>query len=90
MSLSLTKTEETLLSVIAEREKHYDETGDINHSNFTLSELATKLGKETKEIKGVLGSLKRKDCIIKMDANGKGNVYYLSGKAREHFGMELL
>ena len=90
MGLSLTKSEESLLGVIAEREKKFDETGDISYTNYTLQELATKLGKETKEVKGLLGSLKRKNCIIKMDANGKGNVYYLSSTAREHFGLELV
>lgn len=62
-----------------------NENNEVGYSNITIEDFQEDLGWEYQKLKGVLGSLVKKDYITVMDVNGEYNVYGISDKARKDF-----
>ena len=84
--LNVTEREMEVLEVIKNTMEMY---GD-GFSDVMIEDIVSETGFNTQTVKGLLGSLYKKDYVEYMDVNGEYNVYYLIGEALEHFDLGYL
>lgn len=84
-TLNATEQEIAVMKVIADTMEMY---GD-GFSDVMVEDIVAETGLKVNTVKGLLGSLYKKNYIDMMDVNGEYNVYYLSGNAKEYFGVDF-
>ncbi len=72
--MDLTKNEKEVYKVI---EDCMEEYGD-GFSDVGIDDIVNRTGLNIMTVKGVLGSLMKKEIVGAMDVNGEYNVYYLT------------
>jgi DNA-binding IclR family transcriptional regulator len=72
--MTTTQNEEMVLKVIEDCMNAY---GD-GFSDIMVEDIVAETGLDVRTVKGLLGSLVRKDLVYYMDVNGEYNVYYSS------------
>lgn len=86
--MRLTENENKVLNVLIATEKRYDEIGETGFSDVMLSDITTGCELNAKTVRGILGSLIKKDMVQTAEVNGEYYIYYLTSKARDHFKMQ--
>lgn len=87
-NINSTEQEKKVLNVLIETEQHYISNGEPGFSDVDLEQIVGETELPVKTVRGVLGSLIKKDLVFTMDVNGDYNIYYLTSRAREYFGVE--
>jgi predicted transcriptional regulator len=83
LKMNITEKEMKVLQVIKETMDIY---GD-GFSDVMVEDIVGETELPVNTVKGLLGTLYKKDLIDMMDVNGEYNVYYLTQQAQEHFGV---
>jgi predicted transcriptional regulator len=86
--LNLTENESKVIEVIKEGQEVYDRSGETGFSDIMVEDIVAVTKLNVRTVKGVLGSLVKKDMVFYQDVNQEYNIYYLTNKARKQFGME--
>jgi predicted transcriptional regulator len=85
LEMNITEKEMKVLIVIKETMEMYMD----GFSDVMIEDIVGETEMSVSSVKGLLGTLYKKDLIDMMDVNGEYNVYYLTKQAQEHFGLDF-